>query len=63
MRKAIEKAMRAAGAELMNAGGYAVRSKEGDHNYVTDQDVRMQELLRASFTRTRKASMRILRTQ
>lgn len=43
--------MRAAGKELLENQGYDIHSKEGKHNYVTDMDLRMQEVLRESLGR------------
>lgn len=44
----LERALRAAGAELLERPDFAIRHKHGNYDFVTDMDVRMQELLRVS---------------
>lgn len=44
----LESAMRAAGAELIERPDFEVHNKAGHYDFVTDMDVRMQEVMRAA---------------
>lgn len=50
LREPLERAMRAAGDELLQRPEFTVHNKHGNYDFVTDMDVHMQELLRASLT-------------
>lgn len=50
MLNAVAAAVRAAGEELLQGREYQIRKKEGEHDYVTDMDLKMQEILRQSLT-------------
>lgn len=48
--KAVEDAMRQAGDELPLRPQFGIHHKHGNYDFVTDMDIRMQELLRKSLT-------------